>query len=60
MEAIARLCKQGVTGSIPVTSTIILFLSFPPVTLQFPSPILHWFFLEHLEQLQVLEGRSRS
>jgi len=24
MEAIVRLCKQGVTGSIPVTSTNLL------------------------------------
>ena len=33
------LCKQGVTGSIPVTSTRTLFPSFPQLTLHFHSLI---------------------
>ena len=43
------LCKQGVTGSIPVTSTRTLLLSFPQFTLQLRPPILQGVFSEHLE-----------
>ena len=60
IDFISRLCKQGVTGSIPVTSTRTLFPSFPQLTLHFHPLISEWFFSEHLEQLRFLEGRSRS
>src|SRR5262249_41251530 len=51
------LCKQGVAGSSPVTSTNLL-ISFLQLTPQF-APARSSRFLEHLEQ-QSLEARIHS
>ena len=44
------ICKQGVTGSIPVTSTKPLLLSFPQLRLLSRPPILRGFARSNLEQ----------
>src|SRR5271168_242188 len=53
------LCKQGVTGSIPVTSTKPLPLSLLQLRLQFRPLVLERFFLEHLEHLRQRRSLAR-
>src|ERR1700728_3509906 len=53
------LCKQGVTGSIPVTSTKSLLLSLLQLRPQFRPLFLERFFLEHLEHLRQRRSLAR-
>jgi hypothetical protein len=50
MESAPMLCKQGVAGSIPATSTIPLGRSFLQLRLLSRPPILRGFAWSNLEQ----------
>ena len=64
MESSPMLCKQGVTGSIPVTSTKPLLRSFLQLRFRSRPPILNEFARSSLEQqrsfhaMSVAESRS--